>query len=97
MTGERHSAAWNAGWRIGHQDGLQDSRERSPRLVADSRPQEDWHRGYLVGYPEGYDARDAACPGETTGVAPHRQKETLSELPLKSGPPAWKSWDGWNG
>lgn len=56
MPGERHSAHWNAGWRVGHQDGLKDSRDGCARLVAESRPMEDWHRGYLAGYHNGYDA-----------------------------------------
>ena len=55
MRQERHKSQWNAGWGVGHQDGLQDSRTGNPRLVAESRPQEDWHRGYLAGYHEGYD------------------------------------------
>ena len=56
LPAERHRAQWNAGWRIGHQDGLNDSREGCARLVADSSPLEDWHRGYLAGYEDGYDA-----------------------------------------
>ena len=56
MRQERHRSQWNAGWGLGHQDGLQDSRSGNPRLVAETRPQEDWHRGYLAGYHEGYDA-----------------------------------------
>lgn len=53
---------WVAGWRIGLSDGLQDAKQDSPRLVADSPPMENWHRGYLAGYHEGYDAGLAPVP-----------------------------------